>query len=438
MTENQQSTSGRLQSSDLRFGLLSLVTVILLAWQYWGMSIDMQVLPNPGQYPEPFIHSDQVNGGNSRSQLVVKDDQLELDCNIVLSSTFAFCGFFAPLVADGALGIDLSTFSEMHISLNYVADERDTLLVYLNNRETAGGSSTVEKNNLWAVSIEPGYNQFTIRPERFFIPSWWIFHNRDAVSNLDPDISNVVSVGLTTGDNTNARDLRFEVSEIRFTGKWISSEQLYFGLLIAWLVLLSYHGLFFVRRLLVNIEASRRQNQDLLNLNRYLDIQKSQFENMAKTDELTGVLNRNGVYEVIKTMLSGSAAAHRPISVVMFDIDHFKQINDEFGHKAGDEVLMGVAHLVRSNTRDADYLARWGGEEFILICPETGLRAARTMAETLRRIIGDAAFFEDRSLTCSFGVAELRANDFEGALKAADKALYEAKGAGRNQVMPQM
>lgn len=436
MSEVDPSIGIRRQSSDLRFGLLTMLSLVLLAWQHWGMSVEMQVLPNPGQLPDPFVHSDQVNDGLSKADLSINNDQLALDCSIRLSDTFAFCGFYAPLVAPGSKGVDMTRYSEMHIKLNYIAETSDTLLVYLNNREQRVGKEAVEKNNLWAVSIAPGFNQFTIRPERFFIPSWWIYQNSQISANLDPDITNVVSVGLTTGDNISQRDVRFEVSEIRFSGKWLSAEELYLGLLAAWMTLLLYHVVLQIKRLVGNIESSRQQNQQLLNLNRYLDIQKSQLENLTKTDELTGVLNRNGVYEVMKTMLSGSGTLGRPISVLMFDVDYFKKINDDLGRKTGDEVLMGLAHLVRSNTRDADYLARWGGGEFILICPETGLRAARTIAETLRRVISEAAFFENRSVTCSFGVAELRGHDLETALKAADKALYEAKGAGRNQVMP--
>lgn len=161
---------------------------------------------------------------------------------------------------------------------------------------------------------------------------------------------------------------------------------------------------------------------------------------MTIMDGLTNVHNKRYFVEQLDRELSRAARHKRPLTMVMLDIDHFKVVNDEFGHLAGDHVLKEVAQLAKSRLRPDDVIARYGGEELALILPETDLAGGVQIANELRKMIATASFvFEDEDIdvTVSCGVAQLdpawSSYDF---VKAADEQLYEAKGAGRNRVCP--
>jgi diguanylate cyclase (GGDEF)-like protein len=124
------------------------------------------------------------------------------------------------------------------------------------------------------------------------------------------------------------------------------------------------------------------------------------------------------------------------LSLVFFDIDHFKKVNDVFGHLAGDEVLRHIAHLVKSSLRKSDLIARWGGEEFIILLPNTGLDVAIRLAQNIRKIVAIEKFEDVGYLTCSFGVTQLGEDEEEDSvLRRIDTLLYQAKENGRNTVI---
>lgn len=161
---------------------------------------------------------------------------------------------------------------------------------------------------------------------------------------------------------------------------------------------------------------------------------------LAHTDELTGLANRRAFLEHGKATFDQARRYKRSLSLVMFDIDHFKRINDTHGHAAGDEVLRAVAAAVRRIARSADSAGRLGGEEFALLLPETFRDAAAQLAERLRREMADLAIEmpgETLRVTCSFGVAEQGpdAPSLDALLDRADQALYRAKAEGRNRVV---
>jgi diguanylate cyclase (GGDEF)-like protein/hemerythrin-like metal-binding protein len=160
-----------------------------------------------------------------------------------------------------------------------------------------------------------------------------------------------------------------------------------------------------------------------------------EYARQADTDALTGVLNRLGFNGAFSREFERARRYQQPLSVVMLDLDHFKRINDAHGHAAGDQVLAGVARLVEANIRDSDIMARWGGEEFVVVAPQTSLQGAALLAEKLRALMETSPLGPVGPVTGSFGVAELRPGDsVEHLLHRADEALYRAKGEGRNRV----
>jgi diguanylate cyclase (GGDEF)-like protein len=163
------------------------------------------------------------------------------------------------------------------------------------------------------------------------------------------------------------------------------------------------------------------------------------MESMALTDPLTGLLNRRSMEQRLREAAHGFQRTGRPFSVVMADVDHFKRINDVHGHEAGDRVLRAVAALLGGRLRGHDALARWGGEEFLLLLPETDLGAARDVADRLRAAaeadLRESAGF-GQSVTLTFGVAVFdRPMRVDACLKQADEALYAGKAGGRNRVV---
>ena len=171
----------------------------------------------------------------------------------------------------------------------------------------------------------------------------------------------------------------------------------------------------------------RRSNQLLLEL--------------AQTDPLTRLCNRRHLYEKLEIELNRCFRGTNPIALIMADIDHFKRVNDQFGHQVGDEVLTMVADLLQEELRTYDLAARYGGEEFCLVLPETDLEAASEVAELIRQRTEELVFnapMENYKLTISFGVAAYDGT-VEGSIdeivRVADDALYEAKKLGRNQVV---
>jgi len=173
-------------------------------------------------------------------------------------------------------------------------------------------------------------------------------------------------------------------------------------------------------------------------LSRQLKIES--LRDAAVIDPLTGCYNRREFETQLKRNISGSIRHKNPLSIFMFDLDHFKRVNDTYGHLAGDRVLEEISLLVKKNMRSDDILARYGGEEFIAILPETDKTKAMELADRLRdKISKQPIFFDNKSInvTASFGVSQLEPNtDFTRIIQDADTMLYKAKLNGRNTVMP--
>jgi diguanylate cyclase (GGDEF)-like protein len=177
--------------------------------------------------------------------------------------------------------------------------------------------------------------------------------------------------------------------------------------------------------------------RDSVQLQRRLELQDiaKSLELRATTDPLTRLFNRAKFDEALVHELGRSQRYHTPLSLVVYDIDHFKKVNDRFGHPMGDSVLLRMAELVSGEIRNSDLLARWGGEEFVVLLPDTGGEMARLVAEKLRLVIAQATFDRVGTVTCSFGVAACSDTDTPDSLiSRADDALYRAKLNGRNRV----
>ncbi|KIM00361.1 hypothetical protein CCC_01516 [Paramagnetospirillum magnetotacticum MS-1] len=185
----------------------------------------------------------------------------------------------------------------------------------------------------------------------------------------------------------------------------------------------------------VDISALKEAENELAEAYAELALKSVALEKVSITDALTGLFNRRRLDEAFAHELDRAQRYAEPVSLIISDVDHFKSINDVHGHQTGDEVLQSIADLLRNGVRALDVVGRWGGEEFLIICPNTDLEGAVALAEKLRLTIATAVFTGTGACTASFGVAQYAESEsFKDTVARADTALYRAKVEGRNRV----
>lgn len=199
--------------------------------------------------------------------------------------------------------------------------------------------------------------------------------------------------------------------------------------------------LFFISQI-QDVTMRKNEEQILAEFTELLELQKVELvsanrklEEVATTDGLTGLANRREMNDRLATLFSLAGRYGTRLAVVLFDIDHFKSVNDRFGHQVGDDVLVEVARVAQETARDGDLVARYGGEEFVILCPQTSATDASVLAERVRANI-EALALPHGPVTASFGVAEQNSGQKapHEILSQADLALYKSKASGRNQV----
>jgi diguanylate cyclase (GGDEF)-like protein len=167
-----------------------------------------------------------------------------------------------------------------------------------------------------------------------------------------------------------------------------------------------------------------------------LQIEYQLMQEWAFIDMLTGLFNRRRCEQLLQTNIEHSRCYHQPLTICLWDIDHFKQVNDTYGHEVGDQVLRQIARLAQSSIRSTDLVGRWGGEEFCLILPHTCLSEAEELVDRLRHLIKTQVRVGQQPVTASFGLVEYDTTDnLASLIRRADEALYAAKAAGRNRVV---
>lgn len=172
-------------------------------------------------------------------------------------------------------------------------------------------------------------------------------------------------------------------------------------------------------------------NHDITERKRF----EEQLRELSERDPLTNMYNRRHLYEMLEAEIRRARRYDTALSIVMFDIDRFKNVNDTHGHVVGDRVLVGIAEIARKQLRSVDLLARYGGEEFIIVTPGIDRVQAVVLAERLRTLIASAKLDVVPQVTCSFGVHQFHGEDMDIFIRRVDDLLYKAKQKGRNSVV---
>jgi diguanylate cyclase (GGDEF)-like protein len=185
----------------------------------------------------------------------------------------------------------------------------------------------------------------------------------------------------------------------------------------------------------VDISDLKETQNRLAEAHAELALKNKELEYLANTDSLTRIYNRDKLARVFARELENLAVHHNSFAIISIDLDHFKEINDTFGHAVGDNVLISVARTMKDAIRATDIIGRWGGEEFLILCPATNLDEARHLSQRICDEVARSRYCTGRAHSVSIGVAAYRAGDtLDSLLQRADLAMYRAKQNGRNRV----
>lgn len=230
---------------------------------------------------------------------------------------------------------------------------------------------------------------------------------------------------VATGVYLDDVDQLVKAERERMDATYRSKRMVAMSVAVAIVILCTMIIIFFERQVVMLIASYEEKSREYTN----------SLQKLSCTDQLTGLYNRVKIDEVFQYESQQFKRHNSPFSILLLDIDNFKHVNDTHGHQVGDRILNELSCLLEANSRTTDTLGRWGGEEFLLICPETGHQGAIRLAEAIRQTIEAHNFEAVGKLTCSIGVSTFTEGDCpETLLSRADKALYRAKSNGRNRV----
>lgn len=332
--------------------------------------------------------------------------------------------------------MDLQQYSSMKIDIKYKGSAK-TLRIAMRNfdpRFSTAADYNSDKFIFINLRVRDLNKPIQLALNELKVADWWISQFNLPREQSHLDFRNIISLTLDTEDNLQGAEHDIEIRQFELVGDWVSTENWYLAILLGWLVFGTGYA---ITRLiyLQRVEQQQRTKiSDLVVTNSKLRTETDKFRKLSTVDALTNAFNRHGIEQIIESLEIRLNAT----SIIILDIDHFKRINDRRGHDTGDRVLQKISDLILNSTRITDKLGRWGGEEFILICPNTSVGLAMALAEKLRLIIFDTVFEPDNpiTVTSSFGVAAISPNEpFADAFKRADNALYQAKNLGRNCVV---
>lgn len=415
-------------------GILLLVTLITVGLQ--STLEKVLIIDSKSSYGFEAV-DDRGDGGASVSTIAIVDGKYVLNCEIIANSyEWPYCQMAFYLSQSETDGVDLSQYSHVKVWAKYSTPQTIGLRFEIRNFDPSYSTSD-DESSMKYNTIEY-YEKNTPYPavlplQNFQVPTWWLTQKEIEISKMGPEYYNAQSIEVSTGTGVKPGKYTIIVERIEFAGKYISDRSLYLFFLIVWGAAALGYFIQRMRYIQRELKQSGHRQGELEALNNLLNVKHRTLEEKLSRDPLTGVLNRDG----IARLFDGEKRRHmrKNLSIIFMDIDHFKSINDTHGHNFGDKILISFAQRVAENTREMDLLARWGGEEFILACPNTNLAHAVQLAEKLRRAISEHSWPEGITVTASFGVAEMNNEAPTEFIGRADAALYEAKSAGRNCVV---
>jgi len=410
--------------------LLLLATFAAVRFQDSILLKTITIEPGSRLYVARYL-GDQPQGGASTVAVDPKRP-LHWRCNLRAAYAYPYC--YYELLLDRKTpdkGYDLSRLESLTIDLDF-SGPSDTFRIYFKNfdpRYSRSGVPDTLKFNKVEVSTQQGHNLVQLKPSDFAVAEWWVTQNKIKPELSHVQFDNITEIQFQTGTAAPPGTYRFKVGSIVMRTRVIAQATWYAAILAGWAVLIGAYLLYRILKLRSDLEQRRESQAAALRLAQYA-------EESARRDYLTKLFNRSGIIDLYHP-LAMNRRTDGALAVILLDVDHFKLVNDRYGHSAGDQVLTGIARILTDNTRSGDIVGRWGGEEFLLICSISDQDAAMRIAAKLRAAIEAHDFPVVGHLTASMGVycCNGQVDALEQIVSYADAALYVAKEQGRNRVV---
>ena len=417
--------------------ILLALTGIALLWNEFGMNSSM-VIDAHSPYAAKALDDRADEGGMSVATVTHDHGALGMDCDLRSGYERAFCELRVEF-GKAPNGIDLSRYDSMRLWVTVTGPEaQQRVRVYVRNFDPAYSKVGVDESQkvdqlIYEPSVYPaGYE---VPLSRFTVSQRWIDEHPMTPDLEAPDFRNATQIAFSTGPKVEPGLHTIRIDRIELNGKLISPSTFRLGIIAVWMLSVSSYLVLDSLLKRNQLRLSAASQHSLQRLNESLRLETRSLAEIARTDPLTGALNRQGLADELMRIVRLGEGQTFPMTLVFIDIDHFKRINDAHGHGTGDQVIRGLAQLVRSAVQRDDLFARWGGEEFLLVFRDTPGLEGRNIAERLRERIASAQWPEGLRVTCSFGVAEWhRGEDLNDGIKRADDAMYRAKKEGRDRV----
>ncbi|MCL4102234.1 diguanylate cyclase (GGDEF) domain-containing protein [Fibrobacter sp. UWH9] len=417
----------------LIFVLLALTAIALFAYENGLDNIEFLKLSD---FPYVIAQSDSVDGGGSAVKLTRTDSSVIMDYELREGYAYPYAGVKIFLGDGKVRGKDLSHYDSIFVWVKPRGE--GSVRLYMRGYDSAiyrdGDETSLKFNEIEFFPLNETYPAVFV-PQEFRVAGWWVAQNEVDVHKARVDLSNIPLIEIQTGTNAPLGYGTLEIRGLCFKGKKIAKEDLTTGIVGVWFV--TFFMILVIRFFDYSREraAAKKKREELEKNLKALEIEKTEYEKSSKEDPLTGCLNRAGFSSILMREQENLVKNDSPVSFVILDIDHFKHINDQYGHSVGDEVLVNLCKLIQSKIRNTDALVRWGGEEFVILCSDTPIQNAQFLAEKLRMAIENTQLIKQQQVTCSFGIAEMVAGeDPKRLFERADKALYASKENGRNRV----
>ncbi len=356
-------------------------------------------------------------------------------------------GLFIPILFTFYFLIDEQKQKYQQRSIKVIIDSatlsiKESLLIDSKEWLDIAVRTALQSEYLYSIKIHKENKTIAFNTKKEYIT-----HKKEVDFKIKQNGKTLANVRLVFNINNINKDTKREqhhLIQILMMQAIISTFIIYF--IIKFKILSPIHTLMRQANLISNKKLNKEfkweQKDEIGKLGRSLDTTREalkhlfiKVEDKASFDSLTNVYNRHGFNAIFQKELRRCARYKHPISLIMFDIDYFKKINDKHGHLVGDKILIQLCEIVNKNIRESDYLIRWGGEEFIVLTPETNLENAIFLAEKIRKVVATTPFDKTISVTVSLAVSQIQENEDDNTiLQRVDDHLYEAKNSGRNRV----
>ena len=407
-------------------------TIAVLVLQKDFPNTELQLVPSDQTHPAIF--GPELAPGTPSIEWL-NDKNTKFKC--INEPDFEYsCGYSLALSGELASGLDLTQYDHFKIRLKHQGNAKQIRFSLRNYNPAYANGDRAESSKFMSVILDSSdlERELVVKFEEFAVAEWWLMRYNIPRKYSAPEFSYVISLGLdfiSIGENT------VEIEKISLEGSKLPKEKLYLMLLGFWLLVLLWESISKIVQMYRHYKHTQRESAKLIEDYKLLEEAKNKYETLSTMDTLTGIANRAGIQQFLSTAFERAHEQNR-LGLVLFDVDHFKRINDTRGHVFGDQVLTEIAQAIKSSIRESDMFGRWGGEEFLLICPQSSPEQVKLIAEKLRAQIAQHEFDSERPLhvTISAGATIVQIDEsYDEAFQRLDEALYAAKRSGRNAVI---